>query len=151
MTRPGKQSENLDKGDFSVSKSDAKPHCVLIAEDNEVNRELAQEILEFLGFVVYAAENGEEALQIALRQTFDLILMDCQMPLVDGFEATRRIRNLETEAGRTKTPIVALSGYSHSEGLGNCLAAGMDDFLQKPFTINELREMITRWVPAPGI
>ena len=151
MNRPKNCTDNSDSQVSSAGQSDATPHRILIAEDNDVSRVLTQGILEFLGFAVHAVENGDLALKIALQQTFDLILMDCQMPLVDGLEATRRIRNVETEAGRTKTPIVALSGYSHSEGWGNCLAAGMDDYLQKPFTINELREMITRWIPAPGI
>jgi CheY-like chemotaxis protein len=151
MNRPKKHIDNSDTPVSSLDQTDAKPHHILIAEDNDVSRVLTQHILEFLGFVVHAVENGDLALKIALQKTFDLILMDCQMPIVDGFEATRRIRNLETEAGRTKTPIVALSGYSHSEGRGNCLAAGMDDYLQKPFTINELREMITRWIPAQEI
>jgi two-component system, sensor histidine kinase and response regulator len=151
MNRPKIHTGNSDAPDSAAAQSDATPPRILIAEDNDVNRVLTQDILEFLGFAVHAVENGDRALKIALRQTFDLILMDCQMPLVDGFEATRRIRDVETEAGRTKTPIVALSGYSQSEGRGNCLAAGMDDYLQKPFTINDLKEMITKWVTSPRI
>jgi len=151
MNRPKKHTGNSNAPDSDAAQSEATPPRILIAEDNDVNRVLTQDILEFLGFVVHAVENGDLALKIALRQTFDLILMDCQMPLVDGFEATRRIRDVETEAGHTKTPIVALSGYSQSEGWENCLAAGMDDYLQKPFTINELKEMITKWVTSPGI
>ena len=128
-------SDNSDIKESFVDQSAAKPHHILIAEDNEVNRALAQDILEFLGFAVHAVENGELALKIAFQQTFDLILMDCQMPVVDGFEATRRIRTEETETGHSKTPIVALSGYLSVESQGHCLAAGMDDYLQKPFTI----------------
>jgi CheY-like chemotaxis protein len=142
--------DNSDIKDSFVDQSATKPHHILIAEDNEVNRALAQDILEFLGFAVHAVENGELALKIALQQTFDLILMDCQMPVVDGFEATRRIRTVETEAGHSKTPIVALSGHPNEEGRGHCLAAGMDDYLQKPFTINELQEMIAKWLPVPA-
>ena len=113
---------------------------------------LAQHILEFLGFDVHAVENGDLALKIAFQQTFDLILMDCQMPVVDGFEATRQIRKSgDGSWTRSKTPIVALSGYSDEEGRGHCLAAGMDDYLQKPFTINELQEMIAKWLPVSGI
>jgi CheY-like chemotaxis protein len=133
-----------------VGQPAAYPQRILLAEDNDVNRVLAQDILEFLGFAVHAVENGEKALQVALQQTFDLILMDCQMPFVDGFEATRRIRSVETEAGSTRTPIVALSGHPSSEGRGNCLVAGMDDYLQKPFTVSELKEMIMKWIPSPG-
>jgi CheY-like chemotaxis protein len=133
-----------------MGQSAAKPHRILLAEDNDVNRVLAQDILEYLGFAVHAVENGEKALQVALQQTFDLILMDCQMPFVDGCEATRRIRQVETEAGSTKTPIVALSGSPIAEGRENCLEAGMDDYLQKPFTVTELKEMITKWIPSSG-
>jgi CheY-like chemotaxis protein len=150
MNRPGILSDNSDTRLFFGDQTDAKPHRILLAEDNEVCRVVTQHILELQGFEVHAVENGEMASAIVLQQTFDLILMDCQMPFVDGFEATRRIRNLETETGRIKTPIVALSGYSNLEGRGNCLAAGMDDYLQKPFTIIELKEMLTRWIQAPG-
>jgi CheY-like chemotaxis protein len=135
----------------SLEQSAAQPRRILIAEDNDTNRVLAHDILEFLGFAVHAVEDGEKALKAALQQPFDLILMDCQMPLVDGLEATRRIRDVEGESGLAKTPIVALSGYPASEGREYCLAAGMDDYLQKPFTINELQEMITKWIPSPGI
>jgi CheY-like chemotaxis protein len=150
MSKSKLQSDNSDIPASAVDHTDAKPQRILIAEDNDVNRVLAQDILEFLGFAVQAVENGDVALKIALQQTFDLILMDCQMPVVDGFEATRRIRTLETEAGHSKTPIVALSGHPNEEGRGHCLAAGMDDYLQKPFTINELQEMIAKWLPAPA-
>jgi len=150
MNRSKLLSENPDIQASAVSQTDVKPHRILLAEDNDVNRVLAQDILEFLGFDVSAVENGDLALKIAFQQTFDLILMDCQMPVVDGFEATRRLRTVETEAGHSKTPIVALSGHPNEEGRGHCLAAGMDDYLQKPFTINELQEMIAKWLPVPA-
>jgi len=149
MTRPEKMSHNQNHKNFSAAETEAKQQRILIAEDNEVIRELAREILEFLGFEVSATENGKLALQLALHQTFDLILMDCQMPVLDGFETARRLRLLETESGRGKTPIVALSGHPLSEGRENCLASGMDDYLQKPFTISELQEIINYWIPAP--
>lgn len=151
MNRSIQLPDNSDPRNSSAGQTDGRPHRILLAEDNEVNRVLAQNILEFLGFAVHAVENGDLALTVALQQTFDLILMDCQMPFVDGFEATRRIRNEETAAGLTKTAIVALSGHPISEGRRDCLAAGMDDYLQKPFTIDELRDMITKWLPSPGM
>ena len=149
MTGQGNLSHDPGDENFSAGKTETQPQRILIAEDNEVIRELAREILEFLDFDVHVAGNGALALQLALRQTFDLILMDCQMPVLDGFEATRRLRLLESESGRNKTPIVALSGHPISEGRENCLAAGMDDYLQKPFTISELQGIINNWIPAP--
>jgi len=151
MTRSGNLPHNPDYEDFSTDETEAKPLSILIAEDNEVIRELAREILEFLDFDVHVAENGDLALQLTLQQTFDLILMDCQMPVLDGFAATRKFRSLETESGRGKTPIVGLSGHPIAEGRENCLAAGMDDYLQKPFTISELQKIISNWIPSPQI
>ncbi|MDD2335213.1 MAG: response regulator [Geobacteraceae bacterium] len=151
MNRPMNLTDNFATQVSFADQNGSMPHSILLVEDNDVNRLLAQEILEFLGFAVHAVENGDLALKTMLQQTFDLILMDCQMPYVDGFEATRRIRNLETEAGGTRTPIVALSGHSNLENRENCLAAGMDDYLQKPFTIKELQEILTRWIPAPAM
>ncbi|MGA7828006.1 MAG: response regulator [Geobacteraceae bacterium] len=139
---------NSDDQVPSAGQTSAKAPQILIAEDNEVNRALAQEILEFLGFSVQAVENGKQALESASQQSFDLILMDCQMPLVDGFETTRQLRCRERETGHGKTPIVALSGHPISEGKEDCLVAGMDDYLQKPFTINELQEILAKWLPV---
>lgn len=150
MTKPETLSYNPDDENFSASETEAQHQRILLAEDNEVIRELAREILEFLDFDVSAVENGKLALQLALQQNFDLILMDCQMPVLDGFEATRKFRSLEMENGRGKTPIVGLSGHPVAEGRENCLASGMDDYLQKPFTINELQEIINAWIPSPG-
>ncbi len=123
---------------------------VLIVEDNDINRALASEILEFLGFVVRVAVNGEEALQAVRRQSFDLILMDCQMPILDGYETTRRIREAEKSTDHCKIPIIALSGHPAWEGREKCIAAGMDDYLSKPFTVSELQKIIQKWIPSSG-
>jgi CheY-like chemotaxis protein len=123
---------------------------ILLAEDNPVNRELATEMLTFLGFHVDSAEDGREALAAFDRCDYDLILMDCEMPFVDGYEATRRIRAAETASNRKKAPIVALTGYATGEDRDKCLEAGMDDFLGKPFTLNEIRETIGKWVTEDG-
>jgi len=134
----------------AADKATAQPQRILLAEDNDLNRVLAQHILEVHGFAVQTVENGEKAIKKVRQQPFDLILMDCQMPLVDGLEATRQIRKMETEAGRSKTPIVALSGYTVEEAREKCLAAGMDDYLPKPFSASELKKMITKWIPSSG-
>ncbi len=133
----------------SLATASPKSYRILLAEDNDINRALATDILEFLGFTVHAVMDGKAALHAAHQHSFDLILMDCQMPLLDGYEATRQIRTGESESGQAKTPIVALSGHAVAEGREKCLAAGMDDYLEKPFTIYELQEMVTRWISCP--
>lgn len=119
--------------------------CVLLVEDNPVNRELATEMLTFLGFHVIPAEDGGAAVTAFERCSCDLILMDCEMPVLDGFEATRRIRAAETTSNRKKAPIVALTGHATAENRARCLEAGMDDLLGKPFTFNEMREITGKW------
>jgi CheY-like chemotaxis protein len=124
---------------------------ILIAEDNEVNQEVAIAMLEDLGCRVHAVRNGRLAVESVARRRFDLVLMDCQMPEVDGFEATARIRALEgnraNEAGRgERLPIVALTAHAMQGDRERCLEAGMDDHLTKPFSRDRLAAVITRWV-----
>ncbi|MDE2298192.1 MAG: response regulator, partial [Burkholderiales bacterium] len=129
---------------------------VLLAEDNAVNAEIALELLRDLGCTVAHASNGEEALAKATRERFDVILMDCQMPGMDGFEATLRIRQMEAGAadvghpGRRRTPIVALTANALSGDRDRCLAAGMDDHLGKPFRRSQLRAIVSRWGTTAG-
>ena len=114
---------------------------VLVAEDNEVNREVAQELLELLGYRVAVAENGRQAVEEATRHAYDAILMDCQMPEMDGFEATKCLRRADI-----LTPIVALTGLAISGDREKCLAAGMDDYLSKPLTLTALQTVLDRWL-----
>jgi len=108
---------------------------VLLAEDNPVNVEVASAMLEGLGLEVSRACNGEEALQAVQTTEFDLILMDCQMPVMDGFAATTAIRRREKQRGRGRAmPIVAITANALQGDRESCLAAGMDDYLSKPFT-----------------
>jgi CheY-like chemotaxis protein len=101
---------------------------VLVAEDNDVNRLLIRKILENVGCVVSHAVNGREAVEMAQQGSFDAILMDVQMPEIDGLEATRRIR----AAGLTALPIVALTAHAFKHDLQECLTSGMDAYLSKP-------------------
>ena len=121
---------------------------VLLAEDNPVNRMIALRNLERIGCEVEAVENGVAAVSAFFRQPFDLVLMDCQMPGMDGFEATVRIR--EKESGHT--PIIAVTAHAMEGDRERCLAAGMDDYLSKPFSRGDLESMVRRWsiraVPA---
>jgi len=122
----------------------AQQRRVLVVEDNAVNRMLAQRLLVRLGCVVDLAENGRIACQQMENQRYDLVLMDCQMPEVDGFEATRLIRTGE-DRGRARTPIVALTANAMSQDRERCLAAGMDDYLSKPFAAIDIERTLRRW------
>ncbi|MBI2307666.1 MAG: response regulator [Rhodocyclales bacterium] len=114
---------------------------ILLAEDNAINRSMLAETLELRGAVVWTAENGEEAVRQAAELAPDVILMDCQMPGVDGLEAARRIR--AAEAPGRRIPIIALTAFATSNYREDCLRAGMDRFLAKPVSINLLHEEIT--------
>lgn len=114
---------------------------VLLVEDNPVNRKVAARLLEKAGLQVEFAENGLEAVQKATANTYDLILMDCQMPVMDGYEATRLLR-----ARGVRTPIIALTANALSGDREQCLACGMDDFLAKPVKADALHETLTRWL-----
>jgi signal transduction histidine kinase/DNA-binding response OmpR family regulator len=122
---------------------------ILLAEDNPVNRKVARLTLERLGHVVETAETGRQAVEAMRTGVYDVVLMDCQMPEMDGFEATAEIRRLEGD-GR-HTPIVAMTANAMQGDRERCLAAGMDDYMSKPVEREAVETMIRRWVPAgPG-
>ncbi len=121
---------------------------VLIVEDSPVNLEVAVAILESMGCVVETAANGRHALDRYASGEYSLILMDCQMPEMDGFEATAEIRRREALSGR-HTPILALTASVVEDGRRKCLAVGMDDYLAKPFTLEQMRAMLTKWLGPP--
>jgi signal transduction histidine kinase/DNA-binding response OmpR family regulator/HPt (histidine-containing phosphotransfer) domain-containing protein len=124
---------------------------ILIAEDNEVNAEVTSAMLEAVGCKVQVAENGQLAVERLDTDRFDLVLMDCQMPIMDGFEATRRMREREEAAlaaGQqdARLPIVALTAHAMQGDREKCLAAGMDEYLTKPFTKAEMSRVLKRWL-----
>ena len=121
---------------------------VLLVEDNPVNRTLAVAMLNRLGIEPTEAENGLAALQAMDGTSFDLVLMDCQMPVMDGFEATRAIRTREHGQLVTRTPIVAITANALSGDAERCLQAGMDAYLAKPYTLKALRETLAPWLGA---
>ncbi|WP_313952128.1 ATP-binding protein [Accumulibacter sp.] len=121
---------------------------VLVAEDNPVNQLVAGEMLESLGLIYSLAENGLVAVERVSAEHFDLVLMDCQMPEMDGFEATAQIRSRQRQGLlRHPLPIVALTANAVEGDRERCLAAGMDDYLSKPFTREQLLALLTRWLP----
>ncbi len=120
---------------------------VLVVEDNSVNQEYCRSALEMLGCVVHTAWNGRQALEMLKKETYDLVFMDCQMPEMDGYEVTRRLRRWEQETGRERIPVIALTAHALEGDREKCMAAGMDDYLSKPFSITQLREVLSRWLP----
>ncbi|KWK50848.1 hybrid sensor histidine kinase/response regulator [Burkholderia stagnalis] len=121
------------------------PARVLLVEDNPVNQQIALAMLEDTGYAVEVAENGREALDRLLEDRFDVVLMDCQMPLMDGFEATQWLRLREAETGAARLPVIALTANAISGDRERCLAAGMDDYLSKPFSRDALLQMLARF------
>jgi len=131
---------------------------VLLAEDNLVNQQVAVEMLRSMGFEVTLAEDGLGALDAASRGEFDLILMDCQMPKMDGYESTRAIRREEVESQGElppeelrRVPIIALTANATKEARGQCLEAGMDDYLAKPFDQAQLSAVVAQWMPKTAL
>ena len=124
---------------------------ILLAEDNPVNQKVALRILEKLGYRADVASSGLEAVQALRATAYDLILMDVQMPDMDGMEATRIIRDPRSGAINPHTPIVALTAHAMVGDRQECLDAGMDDYLAKPIKPAELAEVLARWLPQePG-
>lgn len=119
---------------------------VLLAEDNEVNQKVALQMLKRLGCTATVAANGEEAVALYRDQSFDLVLMDCHMPVMDGLEATRRIRALQE---RPQVPVIALSADVMAEQKAACSAAGMDGYLTKPVRLEELRLSLLSYLQRP--
>lgn len=119
---------------------------VLLVEDNPINQEVAQAMLAMLSVQVSVANDGAQALAALRQERFDLVLMDCQMPVMDGFEATRAVRELE-DPSISRVPIIALTANAMQGDAQKCLDVGMDDFLSKPFTAEQLRTTLQKWLP----
>ncbi len=120
--------------------------AVSLVEDDAVNARIAQVLLTKRGIKVTHATDGARAVVAHSDAVFDMVLMDCQMPVMDGFEATRHIRAVERERGRKHTPIVALTAHAFAGYRDDCIASGMDDYLAKPFTIADFDAMLHRWL-----
>jgi signal transduction histidine kinase/CheY-like chemotaxis protein len=124
----------------------AKGKSVLLVEDNAVNAFISAASLETMGVTSIHAVNGDEAVKIYRSRAFDAVLMDCEMPVMDGFAATQLIREFETASGRRRTPIIALTANALSGDREQCLKHGMDDYLSKPIELHQLAAIVFRWL-----
>ena len=139
--RPGKPSES--NASWALQGHGER---VLVAEDNHTNQEVILAQLRKLGYRAAVAANGAEAVAAIERESFDLILMDCQMPAMDGYEATRRIR----QSNQPRIPILALTASAMSNDRERCLSEGMDDYLAKPVELRHLAAALAKWIPVFG-
>jgi CheY-like chemotaxis protein len=119
---------------------------VLLVEDHPINQMLATKLIELAGHHVTLAQNGQEGVDAVMQQTFDLMFIDMQMPVMGGLEATRLIRAFELAQGRARTPIVAMTANAMAADQLACAEAGMDDFLSKPFKAAELQQRLNQVV-----
>ncbi len=142
--RTAGETERVRAGNGAAGSADGHftPCRVLVAEDNAVNQKVARAMLERLGCHVDLVANGREAVEMASRLPYDLIFMDCQMPEMDGYEATRRLRSLGAAP-----PIIAMTANAMPGDRELCLEAGMSDYIAKPLRVDDLMRLLTRWVP----
>jgi CheY-like chemotaxis protein len=135
---------NATTGDVNIAnfaEDNNQTFHVLVVEDDRINQKITVDMLKKQGYIVTVAENGQQALQILEETTFDLVLMDLSMPIMDGFEATAHIRAREKQTDQ-HLPIVALTAYTQKEYRERCVAVGMDGYLAKPVRKNELYDAI---------
>jgi signal transduction histidine kinase/CheY-like chemotaxis protein/HPt (histidine-containing phosphotransfer) domain-containing protein len=143
-------AQALEQSEGAISAS-AQRHAgprILLVEDNPINLEVAVGLLESLGCSIQTADNGRMAIEAMNGGSYDAVLMDCQMPVMDGLSATAEIRRRELGTGKPRVPIIAVTANAMEGDRERCLAAGMDDFLSKPFTQQQLASLLKRWLAA---
>jgi len=136
--------DEAEKGAGAATRLNAR---VLVVEDNFVNQQVALELLQSLGCMVTMASDGVEAIECLREHTYHVIFMDCQMPRMDGYEATGEIRKLEAPMNR-HTPIIAMTAHAMKGDRERCIAAGMDDYVSKPIDPETVLKVLQRWMPA---
>ena len=131
---------------MTMESGNTEKDCIdiLVVEDNLVNQKIISAMLSKLGYRIHLVQNGEQAVESMKTGCFGLVLMDCQMPVMDGYQATERIRALEKPGKRV--PIVALSANTIHDHQHRCESAGMDDFVPKPINLKLLRDKVQHWL-----
>lgn len=142
LTRETQKSDTTPRLEFPRRK---KPWRVLIADDNEVNQLITSKMVEKMGLQHRVVANGREALEAVRNEDFDVVLMDCHMPEMDGYEATRLIR-AENATRNSTLPIIAITAGVSKEDLDQCFAVGMDDHVTKPITFAALQAALFKWI-----
>ncbi len=141
---PGIDHKLLSITNLSVIKHPS--HDILLAEDNKINQLVVTKFLDKFGYRVDVVNNGQEALAALSAKHYDLVLMDCQMPIMDGFEATESIRGGKAGRHNADIPIIALSAYAYQTDIDQCLSSGMNDHIAKPIKANLFAEILEKWI-----
>ncbi len=141
---------NTDVQNVHEDGQDYSGKRILVVEDNRINQKVVLAMLARFQLKPDLAENGQQALELLLNNKYDLVLMDCQMPVMGGYEATTILREREQAANNIRTPVIALTAHATPEARETCLAAGMDDYLSKPISRNELSEILEQWLKPPA-
>jgi len=142
----GEVAMEYSAGEPEISGNGYCKMRILVAEDNPVNQKVAQAMLKKMGLRTDVVANGQEAINALQVIPYDLVLMDCQMPEMDGFEATRVIRQEGSKALNPRIPIIAMTAATMQGDREKCIQAGMNDFIAKPVQKRELSEMLARWL-----
>jgi len=145
ITKLEKDSSAMKENSLYTDFEIPKDTTILIVEDNITNQKLASLQLKNLGLTIKFASNGEEAVEEVFKNNFAIVVMDCQMPILDGFEATKKIRRIEKDKGG-HIPIIAMTANAMQGDKEKCLEAGMDDYISKPVKAKELQEKIKKWI-----
>ncbi len=142
------QTESTIITRHTVREQQRKNIRILLAEDNLTNQQVARGVLKKFGFIgVKIVETGIQAVKELGESSYDLVLMDIQMPEMDGHEATRQIRKIESESGKKRIPVIAMTAHAMKEDRDKCIAAGMDDYVPKPIDAKALLEALEKWLP----
>ena len=139
-------SASVDSGMIALDEPGLPDSTVLLVEDNEVNRMIGREMLLSLGVTTLEAADGAQALKLLSQHKVDLVLMDCHMPVLDGYAATQAIRRDEREQGRARIPVLALTADAFTDDIARARAAGMDAHLAKPYTRDQLQKLLSAWL-----